>query len=538
MHLWNLSRKVPAALASGEVIAPGEHRDVSLPVHVTVGQTQLQIEQRPAWKGLKEEEDQEAKEDLRTVARPFRLGEAPDIARLARDMEAIGPETLARWFEAVISVQLASASSDEFYRQTAQAVVGLVGLDLGMVLLKRENRWEVIAEHSTGHEASREYSNSILERVCRERRTFYNGITDAETTASLSGVLAVVAAPIFGGDEEVIGIVYGTRSRRPNALALIRPLEAQLVQVLAAAVAAGLARLKSEADAARRLVQFEQFFTAELARELDLNPSLLDGREKEITILFSDIRGFSRLSEQLDPREVCQLAADVMDCQSALVREHGGSVVNYSGDGMLAMWNAPGDQPDHAIRACRAALAMNGELASLDARWRARIGRPVQVGIGVNTGRALVGNTGSRTKFMYGPQGHSVNLASRVEGATKQLGVPILITGSTQASLGNTFATRRICRVRVVGIDGAVDLYELHAGQPSSDWCRFRDAYEAGLRAFESRQWLEAYSSLNSLLTGQGKDLDLPTLSLIGRCVECLKAPPTSFDPVIELGHK
>src|SRR4029079_14685321 len=129
------------------------------------------------------------------------------------------------------------------------------------------------------------------------------------------------------------------------------------------------------------------------------------------------------------------------------------------------------DQPDHAIKACRAALAMQAVLPRIDADWHDRIGQNVKVGIGLNTGMARCGNTGSRTRFKYGPLGHTVNLASRVEGATKQLGVPVLITGSTHAARGvHALATRRLCRVKVVGIDRQVDLYELHNSTLDADW--------------------------------------------------------------------
>jgi adenylate cyclase len=318
----------------------------------------------------------------------------------------------------------------------------------------------------------------------------------------------------------------------------IRPLEAQLVQVLATAVEAGLARAESEAQASRRRIQFEQFFSTELARELDRDPSLLEGREREITILFSDIRGFSRVSERLSPSETCQFAGDVMERLTVHVLEHRGVVVGYSGDGMLAMWNAPADQPDHAILACRAAVAMFSELPALDDRWRDRIGGPLGIGIGINTGRALVGNTGSRTKFMYGPQGHAVNLASRVEGATKHLGVPVLMTGSTHAQLRGELAARKLCRVRVAGIDGAADLYELHTGSADPAWNSLRDAYERALTLYEAGHFAEACRTLYPLVSSPEGQYDLPSLTLIGRCIECMKSPHRPFDPVVELIQK
>jgi adenylate cyclase len=380
----------------------------------------------------------------------------------------------------------------------------------------------------------------VLTRVCEERRTiFQNAIADS-ASASLSGVEAVVAAPILTEDNErVVGIVYGVMLKKPGRRETsIRPLEAQLVQVLASTVAAGLVRLQIEANVARRRVQFEQFFSAELARELDRNPGLLNGREQEVTVLFCDLRNYSRLSEYLKPREVCQLTSDVFDRLTDRVREFGGTVVSYSGDGMMALWNAPAEQPDHARRACQAALAMRAELPALDELWKGRIDRPLAIGIGVNTGLALVGNTGSRTKFMYGPQGHTVNLASRVEGATKQLGVPILMTGTTREQLHGDFAVRRLFRVRVVGMESVVELYELLGESADSTWCARRDAFELGLSFYEAGEWTRACQTLYPLLVGQAANYDLPTLSIVGRCIECMKAPHRQFDPVFDLGQK
>ena len=265
----------------------------------------------------------------------------------------------------------------------------------------------------------------------------------------------------------------GAQGRSPE----ISPLEAQLTQVLAAAVAAGLAA-GERSPAAHRRVQFEQFFTSDLAAALDRDPTLLEGREREVTVLFADIRGFSEVSERLPARLSCELIRDFMEHFTARIVESAGVVVDYMGDGLLAMWNAPVDQPDHAALACRAALAMRDALPELNRRWQDRLGRPLGVGIGLNSGPALVGNTGSQKKFKYGPLGHTVNLGSRVEGATKHLGVALLITGSTRDRLNPTFATRRLCRARVVGIAGEVDLHELHSESESSDWRSRRETYE------------------------------------------------------------
>ena len=272
--------------------------------------------------------------------------------------------------------------------------------------------------------------------------------------------------------------------------------------------------------------QFTDFFSPELAAELDRNPALLDGERRDLTILFSDIRGFSRIAERLSPEDTCALVLDVMERLTCRIRAHRGVVVDYIGDAVLAIWNAPADQPDHALLACRAALAMLEELPGLNERWAERIGGPFGLGIGLNTGNALVGNTGSHSRFKYGPLGHAVNLASRVEGATKQLGVPVLITGSTHAALGeHDLATRRLGRVAFVGLDHPVDLYELHPGPLDPTWRTRRDTYEEGLSQFEACEMPRACRAFHRLLEGQEGRYDLPTLGLLGRAIEHMKNP-------------
>jgi adenylate cyclase len=353
---------------------------------------------------------------------------------------------------------------------------------------------------------------------------------------SLKSVEAVVVSPIFGLEDEVVGALYGLRwGGGPMKGCKVQPLEAQLVQLLAAAVGANLAR-----TAATRLrTQLEQFFPAGQVGELARDPGLLEGRGQDVTVLMSDLRGFSALSERLGPRDTCRLVRDIMERLSERVVEHGGVIVSYQGDGLLAMWNAPFDQQDHATLACRAALAIQEELPPLNADWQAVVGAPLQLGVGINTGPAQVGNTGSSRKFMYGPLGTTVNLASRVEGATKYLNVPALVTGSTRARLGDAFATRRLGQVRVVGIQAAVDLYELRGRAASPEWLAFRDDYEKALALYEDRQCLKTCQVLLPLMAaGQIAQDDQPTAKLVQRALVGHVSPSDPFDPVMDLSAK
>jgi adenylate cyclase len=537
LRVENLSDNRPIVLADTTVLAPRAAREVPLPLRLTIGETLVEIDAAA---------DDVGRDRLETLAPPVRPGDGADsTVSLDALGEAPSAERLAGWFETVLAVQRAAAGSPEFYEQTARALVNLVGLDRGLVLLRRGERWDVAAR-AVGREGGpgRDFSAGILRHVVAERRTFYQakadgGLPDAE---SLAGVEAVVASPVFDAGENVVGALYGSRGRGAGRTAAgIGKLEAQVVQVLASAVGAGLARREREADAARLRVQLEQFVTPALARELERDPKLLDGRQREVTVLFSDIRGFSRLTERLAPTapaEVCRLVAEVMDCLTEHVRATEGVVVDYSGDGLCAMWNAPFDQPDHAARACRAARALRADLPQLSARWQERLGEPLAVGLGINSGVAMVGNTGSRSKMQYGPLGHTVNLASRVEGATKHLGVPVLLTGATRALLRDEFAVRRLCRARLAGLGEPVELYELHGAKAEPEWAHDRDAYEEALRLYEAGQWAAACAAVYPLLAGRRGRYDVPALNLLSRAVECLKPAAAKSDPVWEFTTK
>jgi adenylate cyclase len=252
----------------------------------------------------------------------------------------------------------------------------------------------------------------------------------------------------------------------------------------------------------------------------------------------SDVRGFSRIAEQFSPRETCLLMGDVLERLTARIKDHGGVVVDYAGDGILAMWNAPIPQGDHAALACRAAMAMVGELAGLNERWADRIKTRLALGIGVNTGAALVGNTGSTHRLKYGPLGSTVNLASRVEGVTKQFEVPVLITETTHAKLAGSFVTRRLSKVRVVGIDSPVVLYELHGETADAEWNAFRDAYEEALSLCEQGRLSEACRALFPMLDDPQGRRDQPSLILASRALDGLRSRGREFDPVIAFQSK
>ncbi|MCZ2111307.1 MAG: adenylate/guanylate cyclase domain-containing protein [Dehalococcoidia bacterium] len=542
LHVENLSQTSAIRLANGE-IGMGESADVALPVVLRIGNSQVEISLAGGLSHTTRELP-----TLTSVPTPVteHLGPGiealPELTPLDEHPVALhelgsapGPEVLAHWFQTLVAVQQAAATSAAFLEATARAVVDLVGLDRGLVILRKGEGWEIAAQVPPFGSDRSPYSSTILDEVVRLRRTVFRNLGPEFLSSSLVGVDTVVAAPILDGEHEVAGIVYGARSLRPDAPPPhISPLEALVVQVLAAAAGAGLEREQQREKALRSQIQFEQFFSPELARELATDASILQGREREVTVLFTDVRNFSRISDRLGPERTFAMMQDVMELQSIRIRETDGVVVDYVGDGLLAMWNAPAEQRDHPARACRAALHFLHDLPALSDRWQEEAGEPLRLGVGIHTGPALVGNTGSRVKFKYGPMGPAVNLASRLENATKTVGVGAIISRATRDRLPSVFGTRRLGGLRVQGFTEPVDVFELFAGENTEEWRARRDTFEQALAHFEASEWSEACQLLARLL-GETPDYDLPALQLLSRSVECLRSRPDPFDPAMTI---
>jgi adenylate cyclase len=179
---------------------------------------------------------------------------------------------------------------------------------------------------------------------------------------------------------------------------------------------------------------------------------------------------------------------------------------------------------------------MLGTMPALNETWRELIGVGLRLGIGLNTGTALVGNTGSSRKLKYGPHGHTVNVCSRVQDATKRLGLPCLITGSTRRLLADSFAVRRLGKGRLPGMEAACELFELNGGNPTPEWQNQRTIYENALDQFEKCEWASALQILMQMpgWNDRNEHHDTPSLKLMKRAVSCLETRPENFEGVIE----
>jgi adenylate cyclase len=445
------------------------------------------------------------------------------------------------WLKAMIRVLQSAATDADFFQKAAQAVVEVVGLDMGRVLIRDGDSWQTAAFHPVRdgeYERNNPPSRMVLDRVCQTKKASWLDPSKLDKQgSSLAGVASVVATPVLARSGEVIAILYGER-RLQSLMASGRPvsqLEALLIEVLAVGLAAGLARVEQERHALARKTQFEQFFTPELARVLAEQPMLLVGKDLEISVLFCDIRGFSRITRNHGPAITVEWTQDVLSTLSECVLAHQGVLVDYIGDELMAMWGAPEEQPDHAERACRAALDMLGALKGLDERWQEKLGEPTGLGIGINTGLARVGNTGSRRKFKYGPLGDPVNVASRVQGASKYFKSSLLITRATRDRLGPGFQLRRLGTARMVNISDPIELYEL-CSPDLPDSCELCSTYEEGLAAFEAREFRRATGVLGRLVYVYRDDG--PSFALLARALAYIVDEPETFDPAFRLPGK
>jgi len=455
-------------------------------------------------------------------------------------LPASSPElrALLPWLNAAVDVLHSAAGSTDFFDQTARALVTMARMDTGRVLLRRGEEWASKALARAVWLAADQLpslSRRVLAEVSQHKRTFWEEPDRAEGLSQdrQRKLAAVVAAPILDRRGAVLGVLYGDRlvESGQQGRGPIAEVEALLVELLARGVAAGLARLEQEAEAVRARVQLEQHFTPELARNLASRPDRLEGREAEVTVLVCAVPGLSRACERLGPARNGAWIADVLGDLSGCVRAEEGVLVDYPGDELLALWGAPGEQPDHARRACRAAQTMVGCLPELSQRWQAETGEPLQIGVGISTGPAYVGNIGSRHKFKYGPQGKTVNLASRVLEATRYFKTRVLLTADTQAKLDAGFATRRLGKVRLQDIPAAVEIHEL-AGPELPDWERARAEYELALAEFENKRFGSVTRILAAWRQQPGGANDAPALVLLARAVNCMVEVPDPFDPV------
>ncbi len=286
---------------------------------------------------------------------------------------------------------------------------------------------------------------------------------------------------------------------------------------------------------------FSRYLAPSIIDQIIANPKSLElgGEEREITIFFSDVAKFSTISEKLTPPELVKLLNEYLSAMTEIILAHGGTVDKYEGDAVMAFFGAPLYQEDHAVRACLAAIDQNRRLKELQEHWRDTGQDQLSVRMGMNTGKAVVGNMGSASKMDYTAMGDSVNLASRLEGANKYYGSHSMISEATYEAASDFIDVRKLDIIRVVGKEQPITIYELlgRKGTLPGYMYEMMERYNRGIEQFSNRQWKRAKQYFNEAL--EVVPDDGPSQTYVQRCEEFAKKPPSkNWDGVYRMKSK
>jgi adenylate cyclase len=271
----------------------------------------------------------------------------------------------------------------------------------------------------------------------------------------------------------------------------------------------------------------EGYVSPSVAQQVMENSALLNlgGEEKDLTVLFSDIRGFTTMSEQFDAGELTNFLNEYFTPMTAIIFNQGGTLDKYMGDAIMAFFGAPSEMPDHADRAMVAALEMVECLHALNERWWARGLPGIDIGIGANSGPMRVGNMGSTQRMDYTVLGDNVNLGSRLEGINKQYGTRVIVSEETVKRSEGGVYFRELDAVRVKGKMAPVRIFEVVGQTPRpEDDGAWIDAYEAGLKAYRGQEWEAALDAFDQVLAR--RDDDLASRVFLERVRSLQESPP------------
>ena len=288
---------------------------------------------------------------------------------------------------------------------------------------------------------------------------------------------------------------------------------------------------------------FSTYLSGDVVEEIIADPTRLQlgGIQRRMTALFTDIENFSRISEQMSPEELVSLLNHYLSAMSGAILEQKGTIDKYEGDAIIAFFGAPLELPDHALRACISAIAMKKREEELN-RTLAEHGNKnlsLHTRIGINTGNMIVGNMGTEQKMNYTVLGNAVNLASRLEGVNKYYGTRILASEETIKETSGFILARRLDRIRVIGINEPVRVYEplaLTSDAPTMLWEKL-DMFHAALDLFEKRSWSAAEEAFGKTLNMSPGDA--PSLLYLDRCRKFReKSPDSNWDGIFDMNNK
>lgn len=282
---------------------------------------------------------------------------------------------------------------------------------------------------------------------------------------------------------------------------------------------------------------FSRYVSGAVVEEILKDPTKLGlgGQKRELTVMFCDLVGFTKLSESMDAAALTQRLNEYFTRMTRLILQNHGTLDKYMGDAIMCFWGAPLELKDHAQLACRTAEQMVAELHVINAEWKEKYDIEIGMRIGIHTGEVAVGNMGSEQVFSYTVMGDNVNLASRLEGVNNFYGTQVMVSAATAKAAGGEFRFRVVDSVKVKGKEEAVEIAELLANRPGNEdeWLR---AYAEGLAAYRAGKFPEAAELFGACLAF--KSGDGPAAAMIERLIEMEKKAPPGWDGAWKLTSK
>jgi len=294
----------------------------------------------------------------------------------------------------------------------------------------------------------------------------------------------------------------------------------------------------------RRMIQgaFSHYVPEKVVKQILENPDSLQlgGEERVVTVMFTDVAGFTSISEKLTPAELVHLLNEYLTEMTEIVLAHDGIIDKYEGDAIMAEFGVPVHYDNHAYLACSTALQMQKKLRYLRQKWEKENKPTLRARIGINTGEVIVGNMGSRTVFDYTVMGDHVNLGSRLEGANKFYGTYIMISEFTCEVVKDDFYTRELDLIRVKGKEQPIKVFELIASKRDKLDEKFEKmliAYNKGLEHYKKQEWDDAINSFESCVNLRPNDT--PSSEYRSRCIEYkFNSPGPDWDGVTVMTEK
>jgi adenylate cyclase len=361
---------------------------------------------------------------------------------------------------------------EEIMQRVMELVFQMENVERGFVMLLDEKKGFKAAvllykdERMKAEAKAVVLSKTIIDRVTTERvpLLIHDVAGDERFSSSeslrISGIRSAMCAPLIYKDK-VFGLFYVDCLTKPWAFT---KEELNIFAVVAAEAAISFDNARSHEELSRRVIErqaLERFLSSSIVERILANPDQvhLGGENQTATILFADIRGFTRMSEKMEPQEVVELLNEYFTEMTDLVFENGGTLDKYLGDGLMAVFGAPLTKEDDSLRAVKTAIEMQQALVKLNRDWEAMGQRSLKMGLGINTGPVTAGNIGSSRRMDYTVIGDAVNVASRL--CANAAGGQVLISESTHRTLNGSLPAKRLDPILVKGKEAPVEVYEI-----------------------------------------------------------------------------